>query len=152
MIHMVGKQTAEPPGALPEARRSRFPRWRIFTWVILAFNVIMLVWAIWGATTAESCSGKTGQELDICEAGQAGTGIGVLLVILLWALGDVILGVLWLITKPRKRVCPACGNSVRRGVMQCHACGYDFRQPAQKGGQEAGGRAQGWPGRPPDRQ
>jgi rubredoxin len=57
-----------------------------------------------------------------------GTGIGVGLIIVLWALGDVILGVLWLVTKPHKRYCPACGNTVRKGVMRCGSCGFDFKQ------------------------
>lgn len=149
---MASKQATEPPEATGKVRRSWFPHWRIFTWVILAFNVIMLVWVVSGAATGESCSGKTGDELSLCEAGQAGTGIGVFLVILLWALGDIILGVLWLITKPRRRMCPTCGNSVRKGVTQCSTCGFDFRQVQHQGGQ--GGRppptgdAGGWPDRP----
>jgi hypothetical protein len=150
---MVSKQAPAPPAATGKVRRNWFPRWRIFTWVILAFNVIMLIWVITGTASGESCSGKTGYDLTECEAGQAGTGIGVFLVILLWALGDIILGVLWLVTKPRKRECPACGNSVRKGVMQCGACGYDFRQMLQKSeqgrGPPQGGEAGGWPERPP---
>lgn len=112
----------------PKARSHLFPRWRVFTWVILAFNVIMLIWAIAGASTSESCKGLVGDELTICQAGQVGTGIGVGLIILLWALGDIILGVVWLITRPHSRYCPVCGNKVRRGVMQCRDCGFDFRQ------------------------
>jgi hypothetical protein len=124
-----------PPGTaggLVGVRRSWFPRWRIFTWVILAFNLIMLIWLISGIASGESCSGKTGDELTTCEAGQVGTGIGVFLIIVLWALGDVILGVLWLVTRPRRRDCPVCGNGVRRGVTQCPKCGYDFSQLLQR--------------------
>jgi hypothetical protein len=102
------------------------PRWRVFTWVILAFNLVMLIWTITGATTGHSCKGRVGNALTDCQAGQAGTAIGVGLIILIWALGDIILGVLWLITRPHRRICPTCGESARRGVTQCRACGFDF--------------------------
>ncbi|MGW0338058.1 hypothetical protein ACWD0J_40835 [Streptomyces sp. NPDC003011] len=90
----------------------------------------MLIWAITGVSTAESCEGLTGDALTTCQAGQVGTGIGVGLLILLWALGDIILGVLWLITKPHTRYCPACDNKIRKGAVQCPECGFDFRQAA----------------------
>ncbi|MDT0379754.1 hypothetical protein RM572_13370 [Streptomyces sp. DSM 42041] len=135
---------AGPPGKI---RRSFLPRWRFFTWVILAFNLIMLIWVITGATSGPDCSGKTGDALTTCQAGQVGTGIGVSLLIVLWALSDVILGVLWLVTKPHGRNCPACGNSVRKGVMQCRSCGYDFRRMLQQDtrtGPVQGGTGRGW--------
>jgi predicted nucleic acid-binding Zn ribbon protein len=110
-------------------RSAHFPRWRIFTWVILAFNLLMLIWVISGiASNARNCSGLTGDALTNCQAGNVGTGIGVGLLILLWALGDIILGVLWLVTRPRTRDCPVCGNGVRSGMTQCRTCGYDFTQ------------------------
>ncbi len=119
--------TASNRGGRP--RRVRLPRWRIFTWVILAFNLIMLIWIIAGVSSnARNCSGLTGDALTNCEAGNVGTGIGATLIFVLWALGDVILGVLWLVTRPRTRDCPVCGNSVRRGMTQCRNCGYDFTQ------------------------
>jgi hypothetical protein len=130
---------AGPPESGPaKAHRLRFPRWRIFTWVILAFNLIMLIWVISGASTGKNCSGLTGEALTNCQAGNVGTGIGVGLLILLWALGDVILGVLWLVTRTRTRDCPVCGNNVRRGVTQCRACGYDFTQQLRPSAPTAG--------------
>jgi hypothetical protein len=117
-----------PASSTGKVRRRLLPRWRFFTWVILAFNLIMLIWVVIGASTGKSCKGLTGDALTNCQAGQIGTGIGVGLIILLWALGDIILGTMWLITKPRTRQCPACDSSVRRRAMQCQACGFDFRQ------------------------
>ncbi|MFR9676383.1 hypothetical protein [Streptomyces sp. TR02-1] len=102
----------------------------------------MLILVIAGANSGPDCSGKTGNALTNCQAGEVGTGIGVSLLILLWALGDIILGVIWLITKPAKRECPACGNSVRKGVMQCRSCGFDFRHLLP-------GNASGGPEQPP---
>ncbi|WP_406691989.1 hypothetical protein REH65_08335 [Saccharopolyspora sp. ID03-671] len=48
-----------------------------------------------------------------------------------WVAGDVILGILWLVTKPRTRDCPACGRTIKRGQMTCKSCGYDFAQAAR---------------------
>lgn len=110
-------------------RRPRLPRWRVFTWVILVFNLLMLIWIVTAVSAnARDCSGLTGDALTNCQANNVGTGIGATLVFVLWALGDVILGVLWLVTRPRVRDCPVCGNGVRRGEMRCRTCGYDFTQ------------------------
>ena len=40
--------------------------------------------------------------------------------------GFVFLSLIWFMTKPRGRDCPACGELVRRGDTICKDCGYDF--------------------------
>jgi hypothetical protein len=110
------------------------PRWRIFSYVIIAINVLFLVWVIGGAASgsghASNCGGLDQQTCD--SAAHAGTAIGVALIIVFWAVVDVILGVLWLITKPRgRRDCPVCGMSVKRGRTSCVHCGYDFMSGVQ---------------------
>ncbi|MFH9426318.1 hypothetical protein [Streptomyces sp. NPDC017529] len=74
------------------------------TWVVLAFNALMLAWLITGisqASSAEDCGEHTGDALRLCQAANdAGTAIGAGLIIALWAVGAVILGVLWLVTGP----------------------------------------------------
>lgn len=104
------------------------PGWRKLTWVVVLFNILMLLWIIGGsASTTDSCEGEVGTALDACEAGTAiGAGIGVFVLIVLWAFGDVILGVLWMVTRSSKRECPVCGSGVRRGVTVCGSCSYDF--------------------------
>ncbi|GAB3676378.1 zinc ribbon domain-containing protein [Saccharopolyspora tripterygii] len=97
----------------------RFPRFRIFTWVILVINAIFLIWIIGGISTPTNPTDT---------AANVGVAIGVGLIIGLWVAADVILGVLWLITKPKTRDCPACGRAVKRGQTQCGHCGYDFAQ------------------------
>lgn len=113
-----------------DKRLGFLPHWRIFTYVILAFNLLMLIWVIAGA------AGGSGQPTDCgvldaetCnDASDAGTAIGVALLIMLWAFGDIILGILWLITNRKKtRECPACGHDVKKGIFVCNRCGYDFR-------------------------
>ena len=110
--------------------------WRPLTWIILVVNILFLIWVISGIATGgqggEDCirEARTNQFLDRkdCEtAGQLGTAVGVGLIIVLWALVDVILGVLWLVTRSSRRTCPVCGTSAKKGVTVCHNCGHDFR-------------------------
>lgn len=106
--------------------------WRIMTWVILAFNILMLCWLIFGvggAANDANCAGEATKDLqNACQAGTAiGAGIGAALIIALWVAGDIILGVIWLITNRGKRDCPGCGRPAKKGVTVCKSCGYDFR-------------------------
>jgi hypothetical protein len=134
--------------------RFRLPRWRVFTWFILAFNVLMLIWVISAiASHASTCHGLTGEALTNCEATNVGVGIAATLLFVFWALGDVIFGVLWLITRPRTRTCPVCGNGVKRGMTVCQSCGYDFAQqlrgqPPSVGWGKASAPVRPQPGRP----
>lgn len=100
----------------------RFPQLRIFTWVILAINAVFLIWIIGGIATRPDPDNA---------AANAGTAIGVGLVIGLWVAADVILGILWLITKPRTRDCPACGRTIKPGQVECKSCGYNFAEAAR---------------------
>lgn len=88
---------SEPPRPQPQPRKKR----RVFMWVILAVNALFLVWFISGLTSGETCTGKTGDALTTCQAGQVGTGIGVFLILFIWALVDVILGVIYMVTRRR---------------------------------------------------
>lgn len=62
--------------------RSCSATFRFFTWVILAVNALFPIWIIAGLS------------------GSADTSVA------LWAATDVILGVLWLITRRKTRGCP----------------------------------------------
>jgi hypothetical protein len=126
-----------------ETGRGRMPKWRPFTWVIVIINVLFLVWIVAGvAGLADECADEAANLRDACEAGTAvGATIGVGIIIGLWAFVDVILGVLWLVTKPKARPCPVCGNDVRKGEVICRRCGYDFRTGVAP--------RQGPPGMPP---
>ena len=80
-----------------------FPRFRVFTWVILVVNVLFLIWIISALGAAgNNCAGLQGDALRACQAGTAvGAGIGTIIILFLWALVDVILGILWLVTRKR---------------------------------------------------
>lgn len=108
------------------------PSWRPLTWVILVVQVLFVVWLIGGINAAGDETCPESQYSDACEAGQAmGTGIAIFMIILLWALLDVILGVIWLVTNKSKRSCPACGKNVKKGLLGCPNCGFDFAAAAR---------------------
>jgi hypothetical protein len=72
-------------------------------WAILAINALFLWWIIAGVGgTADNCAGEVGQALEDCQtATNIGAGIGIIFIVFLWALVDVILGVLYLVTRKR---------------------------------------------------
>jgi hypothetical protein len=125
------------------------PSWRPLTWVVLVVQALFVIWLVAGVNAASSgsdCSASSYR--DSCEAGQTiGTGIAIGIVIFLWALVDVILGVVWLVTNKSKRACPACGRNVKKGLIICSACGFDFAAAAK--GQAGGPQGQYLPHPPP---
>ncbi|WP_141583284.1 hypothetical protein [Actinomadura sp. WMMA1423] len=83
-----GKTLPEPDA--PPARR----RHRVFPWIFLAVQIGFLIWVILGAM-ANDCSGD--------EACEAGTTIGVGLIIALWVAADVILGITYMVFRIFRR-------------------------------------------------
>jgi hypothetical protein len=129
--NFAGQRYSRPP-ARPRKRLGFLPDWRVFTYVILIVNLIFFIWAISagasGAGHASDCGTLSQQTCD--DAAHAGAGIAVGIIIFIWAAVDVILGIVWLITRPTKRHCPVCGTNVRKGQTECVSCGYDFRTGA----------------------
>jgi hypothetical protein len=118
----------------PRDKRLGFlPKWRILSYVIIAFNILMLIWVFSAAGTTGTCNESDPDLQSACETGEAvGTGLAIVLLIFLWAIIDVILGVIFLVTnRSKSRECPACGTDVKKGVMVCHRCGFDFMAAAQ---------------------
>lgn len=82
------------------------PRWRKATWAIFLFSALMLIWVISGVgAVSDNCAGLTGQELETCQAGTAiGGGIAVTFLIIIWFIGFVVLGLIWLMSRPKENV------------------------------------------------
>lgn len=93
MSYQTGQGWPVPPEQ-PSTHRRR----PVFAWVIVAVNVLMLVLVVVSVAGAEDCAELVGPERDGCDAG---TFIGVLLLLGFWAAVDVILGVLYLVTRRR---------------------------------------------------
>lgn len=101
-----------PPGRSPYQSEAATPlprkRHRVFFWVFLAVQILFLIWVIAGAAsghgTPESCQGRTGARLQLCnDASDVGTTIGVGLIIGLWVAVDFILGITYLIYRVASR-------------------------------------------------
>lgn len=84
-------KTTEDQGT--ERRRKR----RIFPWIFLAIQILFLIWIIAGANSGGDC--PPGRE-GACEAG---TAIGVGLIIALWVAVDIILALTYLVFRLFRR-------------------------------------------------
>lgn len=88
-----------PTAVGPAPKKKR----RTFMYVILAINTLFLIWVIIGASGSNSTKDCGSLSADACNSAQnVGKGIGVVIVILLWAVVDVILGVIYLVTRKRE--------------------------------------------------
>ena len=112
------------------------PHWRKMTWVLIGWCSLILVWAIAGGssaahkTTAE-CAHETLISHKACEeAANAGTGLGVAFILLIGFVGFVFFSFIWLMSRPKQRTCPVCGEGVRKGRTACAKCGHDFAAAA----------------------
>jgi hypothetical protein len=93
------------------------------TWAIVIWNLIFLYVIVRTITDNGSKACKGGQTcVDLTHIGQ---GIAVAGFTLLWFLGFVALLFTWFMTRPPRRVCPECGETVRPRPT-CKKCGYDF--------------------------
>ncbi len=77
---------------------------RIFLWVFLAVQVLFIVWIIAGASSGTDTSNCGSLDAATCKsASQVGTGIGVVLIILVWAVVDFFMAVIYGIYRLAKR-------------------------------------------------
>lgn len=92
-----------PVPPIDAAQHAPRKRRHVFRWFFLAVQALFLIWIIAGVSgSADNCAGEVGDMLDACQAGTAvGAGIGVGLIIFLWAAVDVILGVTYLIVRKK---------------------------------------------------
>ena len=96
------------------------PHWRKATWVLVLWCVLILVWAIAGAAN-NKCDVAT--DSDACKVG---TGIGVAIIMIIGFIGFVFFSLIWLMSRPKGRMCPRCGHDVKKGLTGCKNCGFDF--------------------------
>jgi hypothetical protein len=73
---------------------------KIIKWAFVGFNVLMLAWVFFGVQGAsQNIDTLSGAE----KAGATiGTGLGAMLLIVIWVLGDIILGLFVLFTRPKR--------------------------------------------------
>lgn len=107
----------------------KLPRWRKATWALVVWTVLIALWMIAGVAGNDCASEATDLNQSACEAG---TGIGVAIIGLFGFFGFVFFALIWLMTRPKNRQCPRCGNDVKKGVMACRSCGFDFSTVGQQ--------------------
>ena len=99
------------------------PGWRKGTYIILVFNLFMLAWIIIAASSGSVASGDATNcgslSQSACNTAEGiGTSIAEMLLIPLWAMGDISLAVIWLVT-----------NTVN-GLVARKSRGHDLRTAA----------------------
>ena len=82
------------------------PEWRKATWALATWNVVMIVWlaTAMGGVGDLSCVGEAGAALAVCEAGvNIGLSLGLSFVPMVWLVGVIAFGLVWLISRPKNR-------------------------------------------------
>lgn len=70
-------------------------------WTFIAFNILMIFWVIAGFNVASETMQDTVNDAE--KAGAAiGSTIGMGMIVIFWALGDIILGMFVLFTRRKK--------------------------------------------------
>jgi len=81
-----------------EPKRSLFGK--IIKWGFIVFNVIMLLWVFAGGGAASDAVTTAGSDAEAAGAAIGGAlGMGMLFV--MWVIGDIILGLFVLFTRPK---------------------------------------------------
>jgi uncharacterized paraquat-inducible protein A len=84
---------------LRKPKRSFFGK--LVKYAFIAFNILMLLWLIFGIGGAAESIETAGSEAE--QAGAAiGTGLGAMMIIFIWVAGDVVLGLMTLLTRAKK--------------------------------------------------
>ena len=74
---------------------------KLVKWTFIAFNILMIFWVIAGFNVASETMQDTVNDAE--KAGAAiGSTIGMGMIVILWALGDIILGMFVLFTRRKK--------------------------------------------------
>tara|TARA_B100001123_G_C15302480_1_gene1021515 strand:- start:1627 stop:1959 length:333 start_codon:yes stop_codon:yes gene_type:complete len=73
---------------------------KVFLLLFIFFNILMIAWIWAGVSATQDVMQTAGSELE--EAGTAiGAGIGTTMLVIVWVLGDIILGLPVLFTRPK---------------------------------------------------
>jgi uncharacterized membrane protein len=73
---------------------------KIFKWLFIIFNILMLIWIVGGVNAANEVTRAASTAAE--QAGASiGTGLGIAMLLGLWVFGDIILGLFVLFTRPK---------------------------------------------------
>ena len=76
---------------------------KLVKWVFIGFNVLMFIWMVSACAAISDVSSSAINEAE--RAGAAiGAGLGMTFLLLIWGLGDLILGLFVLFTRRKKLI------------------------------------------------
>lgn len=93
---------------------------RPFAWVIIGINALLFYSFISGVA-----------ELGSDGSSDVAAGIYIFIALIILAVVNIVLYVLYRVTGTKKRVCPACGQNVKKGLTVCPSCSFDFMKAAK---------------------
>lgn len=78
------------------------PRWRKATWAIVIWTVLAVIWI---AAGLGSTGDMTPDASEAEAAGRAiGAGLAITVIIIVWFFGFLVLGLVWLMSRPKDNV------------------------------------------------
>lgn len=98
---------------------SRLSRVRVITWIILAFNLLVLVGLLVGGGSSVSACLPPRDPFACLKA--LGTTYGVWAI---WLPGNIVLWIIWIVTRLAARKCSQCRSLLKRGEVACPICGH----------------------------
>ncbi|MBS0057484.1 MULTISPECIES: hypothetical protein [Yersinia] len=73
---------------------------KVIKWSFILFNLLMIYWLVAGVGSTGEVMQNAGSDAE--RAGAAiGTGIGMMMIGTIWVIGDIIIGMLVLFTRPK---------------------------------------------------
>lgn len=77
--------------------------WRKATWALVIWNVIAVLWLASALRGEFNCDRETGTARAVCDAGASiGMSLGPSLVGVVWFLGFITIGLIWLASRPTR--------------------------------------------------
>jgi hypothetical protein len=99
-------------------KRVRSTFGQIVKWIFVAFNLLMLVWLVSGMSAVSQMTADS----DAARAGQViGATIGFSMVLSIWVMGDLILGLLVLLTRGNTVIVEETASGHRNNSWTAHA-------------------------------
>lgn len=113
------------------------PRWRKATWAIVIWTLLTVIWIATGVGAVGNAA-PAGSDAEA--AGRAiGAGLGVTFIIIVWFLGFIVLGLIWLMSRPKDNVViygPAGQHvtvSEKEAQRRVKRGGWTYQPPSQPG-------------------
>ena len=119
----------------------KFPKWRKATWALIVWSALILFWVISGLVNSDC--GNQAKYGDSTACG-IGTGVAIFLILGVGFFGFVFLSLIWLMSRPKNRLCPQCGQDVPKGQTVCGGCGFSFVVQPGAGQSQLPVAAAGW--------